>query len=43
MAKRILVIEDEKDLMETLALRLESNNYEVLKAYNYFYRARAGI
>ncbi len=34
MAKRILVIEDEKDLMEALALRLESNNYEVLKAYD---------
>lgn len=34
MAKRILVVEDEKDLMETLALRLESNDYEVIKAHD---------
>jgi DNA-binding response OmpR family regulator len=34
MAKRILLVEDEKDLVETLSFRLKSSNYEVLKAYD---------
>lgn len=34
MAKRILVVDDEKDLVETLTFRLEANSYEVLKAYD---------
>jgi len=32
--KKILVVEDEKDMTETLAFRLESNDYEVVKAYD---------
>jgi DNA-binding response OmpR family regulator len=32
--KRILVVDDENDLVETLSLRLEANGYEVLKAYD---------
>ena len=32
--KRILVVDDEKDLVEMLALRLEANEHEVLKAYD---------
>ncbi|NQT47138.1 MAG: response regulator [Candidatus Omnitrophica bacterium] len=32
--KRILLVDDEKDLIETLAFRLEANEYEVLKAYD---------
>lgn len=34
MAKKILVVDDEKDLVETLTFRLEANNYEVIKAYD---------
>lgn len=34
MAKRILIVDDEKDLVETLTFRLEANNYEVIKAYD---------
>ena len=30
--KRILIVDDEKDLVETLAFRLEANNYEVISA-----------
>lgn len=32
--KKILIVEDENDLVEALTLRLEANNYEVLKAYD---------
>lgn len=32
MAKKILVVDDEIDLVDTLALRLEAEGYEVLKA-----------
>ena len=35
MAKaRLLVVDDEKALVETLTVRLEANDYEVLKAYD---------
>ena len=34
MAKKILIVDDEKDLVETLTLRLEANGYEVIKAYD---------
>ncbi|MFA4889701.1 MAG: response regulator [Candidatus Omnitrophota bacterium] len=34
MAKRILIVDDEKDLVETLTFRLKANNYEVIKAYD---------
>ncbi len=30
--KKILIIEDEKDLVETVSLRLEANDYEVISA-----------
>ena len=32
--KKILVVEDEKDLVETIKLRLEANNYAVITAYD---------
>lgn len=32
MAKKILVVDDEVDLVDTLAMRLEGDGYEVLKA-----------
>ena len=32
MAKRILLVDDERDLVETVTFRLEANNYEVLVA-----------
>ena len=32
--KRILLVDDEKDLVETLTFRLEANNYEVIPAYD---------
>lgn len=32
MAKKILVVDDEVDLVDTLAMRLEDDGYEVLKA-----------
>lgn len=32
MAKKILVVDDEIDLVDALAMRLESEGYEVLKA-----------
>lgn len=32
MAKRILLVDDEKDLVETVVFRLEANNYEVITA-----------
>ena len=32
MAKKILIVDDEVDLVETLSFRLEANNYEVIKA-----------
>ena len=32
--KRILLVDDEKDLIETLTFRLEANGYEVIKAYD---------
>ena len=35
MAKRrILIVDDEKDLVDTLTFRLEANNYEVIAAYD---------
>jgi len=34
MIKRILVVDDEVDLVETLTFRLEANGYQVLKAYD---------
>ena len=32
--KKILVVDDERDLVETLTFRLEASNYEVLSAYD---------
>lgn len=32
--KKILIVDDEKDLVEILTLRLEANNYEVILAYD---------
>ena len=32
--KRILLVDDEKDLVETLTFRLKANNYEVIPAYD---------
>lgn len=32
MAKKILVVDDEVDLVDALAMRLESDGYEVIKA-----------
>lgn len=34
MGKRILVVEDEVEMVEMLKFRLEANNYEVITAYN---------
>ncbi len=34
MAKKLLIVDDEKDLVETLTFRLEANGYEVIKAYD---------
>ena len=34
--KKILLVEDEKVLMETVTLRLEDNGYEVISAYDGF-------
>lgn len=34
MAKKILIIDDEYDLVETLTFRLESSGYEVLAAHD---------
>jgi len=34
MTKKILLVDDEKDLVETLTLRLEANDYEVIPAYD---------
>ncbi len=34
--KKILLVEDEKVLMETVTLRLEANGYEVISAYDGF-------
>ncbi|UCH12036.1 MAG: response regulator [Candidatus Omnitrophota bacterium] len=34
MTKRILLIEDEKDMVYAITLELQANNYEVLTAYN---------
>jgi len=34
MAKKILLVDDEKDLVETLAFRLEASDYEVVKAHD---------
>lgn len=34
MKKKILIVDDEKNLTEILALRLETNGYEVIIAYN---------
>lgn len=31
---KILIVDDEKDLVETLTFRLEANNYEVIVAYD---------
>jgi len=31
---KILIVDDEKSLVETLTIRLEANDYEVLKAYD---------
>lgn len=32
--QKILIIEDDEEIVETIALILESKNYQVLKAYN---------
>jgi len=32
--KKILLVDDEKDLVETLTFRLKANNYEVIPAYD---------
>lgn len=32
--KRILIVDDEKDLVETVAFRLQANGYEVISAYD---------
>ncbi len=32
--RKILLVEDEKDLVETLAFRLKAEDYEVIKAYD---------
>ena len=34
MPKKILLIDDEKDLTDSLAYTLEANNFEVIKAYD---------
>lgn len=34
MAKRILVVDDEPDLVEMVKMRLEANGYEVITAYD---------
>ena len=35
MAKaKLLIVDDEKDLVETLTFRLEANDYEVIKAFD---------
>ncbi|MBU1905637.1 MAG: response regulator [Candidatus Omnitrophica bacterium] len=34
MANKILLVDDEKDLVETLAFRLEASDYEVVKAHD---------
>ena len=32
--KKILIVDDEKDLVETLSFRLKANNYEVVTAFD---------
>ena len=32
--KRILIVDDERDLVETMTFRLEASGYEILKAYD---------
>ncbi|MFH1414377.1 MAG: response regulator [Candidatus Omnitrophota bacterium] len=32
--KKILVVDDEVDLVDTLTIRLEASNYEVIKSYD---------
>lgn len=34
MSKKILIVDDERDLIETLTFRLEASGYEVVSAYN---------
>lgn len=34
MAKKILVVDDEKDLVKTIVFRLEANGYKALTAYD---------
>jgi len=34
MAKKILVVDDEQDLVEMVTARLEANGYEVISAYD---------
>lgn len=34
MGKKILIVDDEVDLVETVTLRLEAAGYEVIKAYD---------
>jgi len=34
VAKKILVVDDEKELVEMVKLRLEANNYDVIAAYD---------
>lgn len=34
MKRRILIVDDELDLVETLKSWLQANNYEVISAYN---------
>lgn len=34
MKKRILLVDDEKELVQTVTMRLEANGYEVIPAYD---------
>ena len=34
MAKRILLVEDEKDLVKAVTFRLQTNGYEIITAYD---------
>ena len=34
MSKKILLVDDEEDLVETISMRLEANNYDVISAYD---------
>ncbi|MEI8011111.1 MAG: response regulator [Candidatus Omnitrophota bacterium] len=34
MSRKILIVDDEKDMSDILTLRLEANGYQVIKAYD---------